>query len=284
MCPTFKSNNKQQNIAMNKVFKYILGGLVVVWLAAMSTHSYGEVIANPIHIKVGVTAGPHVEVMEFVKEQAKKEGLCLEIIEFNDFILPNIALAEGDLDINCYQHEPFLEEQIRSRGYPLQSIGKTLLMPMGVYSLKHTSLQSLPEKAKVGIPNDPTNGGRALLLLQDEGLITLKPDVGVTPTLLDIQDNPKKLKIIEIEAPQLPRSLPDLDIACINTDWALIAGIDPKTQISQEDIHSPYTNVIVIRSEDRDNYTFERFLVLYQSEATKAFVRKKFSDTIIPAW
>lgn len=263
-------------------FKYVLISLFLLWLAALNVD--GEVVANPIHIKVGVTAGPHVEVMEFVKEQAKKEGLCLEIVEFNDFILPNIALAEGDLDVNSYQHEPFLEEQVKVRGYPLTSIAKTLLMPMGVYSMKYKALQDLPEKAKVGIPNDPTNGGRALLLLAAEGVITLKPNVGVAPTLLDIKDNPKKLKFIELEAPQLPRSLQDLDAACINTDWALLGGIDASSMVAQEGADSPYANVIVINSKNKDNYTFERFIAIYQSDETKDFVEKRFRGAILPAW
>ena len=238
-------------------------------------------------LKIGVTAGPHMEILEHLKPIAKEQGLTLRIIEFNDFILPNRALAEGDLDANCYQHQPFLDEQVRDRGYKLVSAGKTILLPLGVYT-KSKNIQSLADlkpKAKVAIPNDPTNGGRALLLLAKEGVITLKPHAGITPSRLDIASNPKKLKFIELEAPQIPRSLDDVDIGIINTDWALLAGLDPeKNTIAHEGTDSPYANIVVVRTEKKDSATVKEFLAIYQTEATKIFIKEKFGNAIIPAW
>lgn len=236
-------------------------------------------------LSIGVTAGPHAQIMEFVRDAAKAQGIIVHIIEFNDFILPNIALNEGDLDANCYQHQPFLDNQIETRGYRLISLGKTILLPMAIYSEQYNALDKLPERAQIGIPNDPTNEGRALLLLQEKGLISLKENAGDVPSLLDIKDNPKRLKLIEIEAPQLPRSLYDLDAAVINTDWALVAGLDTdKTIIAQESIDSPYANILVVRSIDKDKVIFKDFLKIYQSSETAAFIKKTYGKAIIPAW
>ena len=238
-------------------------------------------------LKIGVTAGPHLEIMEYLKPKAKEQGLTLKIVEFNDFILPNRALAEGDLDANSYQHQPFLDEQIKDRGYKLVSVGKTILLPLGVYTKKKNihQLSDLKPKARVAIPNDPTNGGRALLLLAKEGVITLKPGAGITPSKLDIAENPKKLKFIELEAPQIPRSLDDVDVGIINTDWALLAGLNPeKDTIAHEGTDSPYANIVVVRLEDRDSAKVKQFLAIYQTDETKAFIQKKFGSAIIPAW
>ena len=237
-------------------------------------------------LKIGVTAGPHMEILEHLKPIAKEQGLTLKIIEFNDFILPNRALVEGDLDANSYQHQPFLDEQIRDRGYKLVSVGKTILLPLGIYTKKKGihCLSDLKPKAKVAIPNDPTNGGRALLLLAKEGVITLKQGAGITPSRLDIASNPKKLKFIELEAPQIPRSLDDVDIGIINTDWALLAGLNPEDTIAHEGTNSPYANIVVVRTENKNSATVKQFLAIYQTEATKTFIKEKFGNAIIPAW
>ena len=156
-------------------------------------------------IKVGVTAGPHAQIMEAVKKAAAQDGLQIKIIEFGDYVQPNAALASGDLHANSYQHKPYLEQQIKDRGYKLVSVADTVTFPIGLYSKKVKSLGELKEGARFGIPNDPTNGGRVLLLLQKKGLIKLKPDAGPKATPLDITENPKKLKFVELDAAQLPR-------------------------------------------------------------------------------
>ncbi|MDR1709884.1 MAG: metal ABC transporter substrate-binding protein, partial [Candidatus Accumulibacter sp.] len=157
-------------------------------------------------LKIGVTAGPHAQVFEAVKKVAERDGLKVQIVEFSDFVQPNAALAAGDLDANSYQHVPYLEAQIKDRGYKFVSTGFTVTFPMGIYSKKIKSFSEVAEGARVGVPNDPTNGGRGLLLLQAQGLIKLKPNAGLKATPLDIVENPKKLKIVELDAAQLPRA------------------------------------------------------------------------------
>jgi D-methionine transport system substrate-binding protein len=235
-------------------------------------------------LKIGVTAGPHKEIMEHLKERATSEGLTLEIIEFNDFILPNSALQEKDLDANSYQHLPFLKNQVATRGYDLVSVGPTILLPLGAYSKKISSLNCLKEGDSVAIPNDPTNEGRALLLLQKEGVIKLK-ETQESLSLLDIIENPKNIKFIEVEAPQLPRVLDDVEAALINTDWVWLAKLDTeKTLLTQEETPSPYANVLVVRAADKNRKEIEQLMSLYHSEDTRRFIEKKFGKAVIPAW
>ncbi len=235
-------------------------------------------------LKVGVTAGPHAEIMAFLKDEGKKEGLEIEVIEFNDFILPNTALSEGELDANSYQHEPFLKDQNETRGLKLASVAKTILLPLGIYAEKLTDLAVLPYGAKIAIPNDVTNGGRALRLLEKMGLLTLKPEAGLTPSVLDIATNPKHLKIVEVEAPQLPRVLPDVDIAVINTDWVLVSGLDPQKALAKEDTTSPYANILVAKACDVDKPEIKKLVTLYHSDATRKFIQSTFKGAVLPSW
>lgn len=235
-------------------------------------------------LKVGVTAGPHADIMAFLKEEGKKEGLEIEVIEFNDFILPNTALSEGDIDANSYQHEPFLKDQNETRGLNLASVAKTILLPLGIYAEKLTDLAVLPYGAKVAIPNDVTNGGRALRLLEKRGLLTLKPEAGLAPSVLDIATNPKHLKIVEVEAPQLPRVLPDVDIAVINTDWVLVSGLDPQKALAKEETSSPYANILVTKACDVDKPEIKKLVSLYHSDGTRKFIQNKFKGAVLPAW
>lgn len=236
---------------------------------------------NAASLKVGVTAGPHAMIMEKVKELAKAEGIEVEIVEFNDFILPNMALNDSEIDLNSYQHQPYLDEQVANRGYKIKSAGKTVLMPLGIYSNKIKLLTDLKEGAKIAIPNDPTNGGRALKLLEKEGLIKLK--ASDNPCVLDIIDNPKKLSLLEIDAPQVPRTLDDVDVAITNTDWILLAGIDPQSALATEDKNSPYANIIAIRSEET-RPEVNQLIKIYQSDPIKFFIQDKFKGAILPVW
>jgi D-methionine transport system substrate-binding protein len=233
-------------------------------------------------LKVGVTAGPHADIVNKVSEIAKKQGLTIDVIEFNDFILPNEALATKDLDINSYQHEQFLNGQIETRGYKLKAIAKTVVMPLGVYSTKLKSLNELRKGAKIIIPNDPTTGGRALKLLAKNGVITVND--AANPCILDITANPKSLSFIEIEAALVPRSLSDADAAITNTDWILQAGLDPKTAIIHEDKDSPYVNIIAVRTEDETKDDISKFVKLYQSKEIKDFIESTYKGAVIPAW
>ena len=185
----------------------------------------GATAANAETIKIGVTPGPHAQVMEVVKPLAAKKGLDIQITEFSDYVIPNTALDAGELQANSFQHQPFLDNQVKDRGFKIESVGATLNFPLGIYSKKHKDWSGVPDGGTVAIQNDPTNGGRTLLLLQDKGIIKLKPGVGTKPSVADIVDNPKKLKIIEIEAAQTPRSLDDVDAASINTNYATQAGL-----------------------------------------------------------
>ncbi|OWT72693.1 MULTISPECIES: MetQ/NlpA family ABC transporter substrate-binding protein [unclassified Achromobacter] len=236
-------------------------------------------------LKIGVTAGPHAEIFEVVKQEAAKQGLNLQIIEFSDYVQPNVALAAGDLDANSYQHQPYLDNANADRGYKLVSIAKTVIFPMGVYSKKVKSLADLKEGARVGLPNDPTNGGRALLLLQTQGLIKVDPKVGLKATPLDVVENPKKIRFIELDAAQLPRSLDDTDASVINTNFAMQAGLNPKTDsIAQEAGDSPYANVLAVREKDKARPEFAKLVAAYHSQAVKDFIAKKYKDAVVTAW
>jgi D-methionine transport system substrate-binding protein len=236
-------------------------------------------------IKIGVTAGPHAQIMEVVKKVAEKDGLKLQIVEFSDYVQPNAALAAGDLDANSYQHLPYLEAQIKDRGYKLTSVGYTITFPMGIYSKKIKSLKELKDGARFGVPNDPTNGGRGLLLLQSQGLIKLKPEAGLKATPLDIAQNPKKLKIVELDAAQLPRSLDDLDAAAINGNYAESAGLSPtRDAIAVEAPKGPYANVIAVRTEDKDKPWVAKLVKAYHSPEVKQFVNTQFKNSVIASW
>lgn len=241
--------------------------------------------AQETTIKIGVTAGPHAQIMDFVKTIAAKEDLKLDVIEFSDYVQPNAALAAGDLDANSYQHKPYLDTQIKDRGYKLVDVAYTITFPMGIYSKKFKTVSELPVGARVGIPNDPTNGGRALLLLQAQGVLKLDSTAGLKATPLDIKENPKKLKIIELDAAQLPRSLSDLDAAAVNGNYAASAGLNAVTDaIALEDAKGPYANVIVVRSEDKDKPWVAKLIKAYHNPEVKEFVMSKFKDSVITAW
>jgi len=236
-------------------------------------------------IKIGVTPGPHAQIMEKVKPIAAKDGIELTVMEFSDYVVPNQALADGDLNANSFQHQPYLDNQVKDRGYDLVSVAKNVIFPMGVYSKKVKSLDELANGAKVAVPNDPTNGGRALLLLQAKGLIKLKDGAGLKASPLDVAENPKKLQIVELDAAQLPRSLDDVAAAVINTNYALESGLDPnKDAIAREASESPYANVIAVRKADQDKPWVAKLVKAYQSDEVKQFILEKFKGAVVPAW
>ncbi|MBA2964379.1 MULTISPECIES: MetQ/NlpA family ABC transporter substrate-binding protein [Ramlibacter] len=240
------------------------------------------VLAQDKPLKIGVTAGPHAQILEQVKKIAEKDGLKLQIVEFSDYIQPNAALAAGDLDANSYQHKPFLDQQVKDRAYRIVPVGYTVNFPIGIYSRKVHNLKDLKEGARVGIPNDPTNGGRVLLVLQDQGLIRLKPEADLKATPLDVVDNPKKLRFVEVEAAQLARTLDDLDAAAINTNYALPAGLNPgKDAIAQESAKSPYVNLIAVREQDKDKPWVGKLVRAYQSDEVRRFVQAEFKGAVL---
>ncbi len=235
-------------------------------------------------IRIGVSPGPHAEILEKVKPLLAKQGVDLKIIEFSDYVVPNQALDAGELEANSFQNQPYLDNQVKDRGFKIESVGLTVNFPLGIYSSKYKSWAEVPDGATVAIQNDPTNGGRSLLLLQDKGVIKLKDGVGFKPTVADITANPKKLKIIEIEAAQTPRSLADVAAAAINTNYAVDAKIDPSSAILREDAKGPYVNLIAVRSADKDKPWVKTLLDAYHSPEIKAFVAERFKGAVLASW
>lgn len=236
-------------------------------------------------ISVGITPGYSEQVMEYAAKEAAKQGLTVNIKTFSDYVTPDQALAAGDIDLNSFQHGPFLQAFNEKNATHLVSIGNTYLAPLRVYSNKITSIKDVPDSAKVSIPNDPSNGGRALLLLDHNGLLKLKPGTDPTKaTINDIAENPKKLEIIELEAPQLPRSLDDVTISVINAGYAKSANLDSKKALATEDNTSPYVNIIAAREQDKDNPTYQKFVKIFQSDNVRKYINDNFSDGLVPAF
>ena len=235
--------------------------------------------------KIGVTAGPHAQLLEQVKKVAAKDGLKLQVIEFSDYVQPNAALVAGDLDANSYQHKPYLDAQVKDRGYKITAVATTVNFPIAIYSKKVKNLADLKDGARFGIPNDPTNGGRVLLLLQAEGLIKIKDGVGLRASPLDVVSNPKKLKFVELDAAQLARTLDDLDAAAVNTNYALAAGLNPaKEAIAREEGVSPYAGVIAVREADKDQAWVAKFIKAYHSPELRKFIETEFKGSLSPAF
>jgi D-methionine transport system substrate-binding protein len=237
-------------------------------------------------VKVGISGGDGEVIWAKVKEIARRQGLEVDLIVFNDYLLPNAALDSGDLDANAFQHKPFLYNQVRTRGYKIVPIADTVVEPIGLYSLKVKRPGDLRAGALVGIPNDPSNGGRGLLLLRHEGLIELRPGVGILPSVRDVVSNPRKLEFRELDAAQLPRALPDLDAAIINTDYALQAQLQPgRDAIAIESrTDNPYGNVIAVRIADKDKPMFKKLVSAYQNEEMRQFILRRFNGAILPVF
>lgn len=232
---------------------------------------------------VGASAVPHAEILENVREDLKELGYELEVTIFNDYVLPNKALSEGQLDANFFQHIPYLEEMNTNEDLGLTWTVKVHLEPMGLYSEKITSLEELTDGASIAIPNDATNGSRALKLLALNGLIKLK-DTEVA-SVLDITENPKNLKFSELDAPALPRTLVDVDAAVINTNYAIEADLNPLNDaIIIESSESPYANVLAVKEDDKDSEKIKALNDVLNSEKTRSFIEEKYEGSIFPAF
>jgi D-methionine transport system substrate-binding protein len=234
---------------------------------------------------VGVTAGPHEQILEKVKEVAAKDGLEIELVVFNEYVMPNVALAEGELDANSFQHKPYLDKFKADRDLDLIEVASTVNFPMGMYSSKLQDVNELKEGDKVGLPNDPTNGARALILFEQAGLIKLKEGVGVAATVKDIEGNRLNLEFVELEASQIPRQLDELAAAAINTNFAVEHGFVPtKDSIFIEPSDSPWVNLIAVRTENKDDTVLEKLIKAYHSEEVKKFIEETFEGSVVASW
>lgn len=267
---------------MRKTSAAVVGVMISVLLLTVGCGGTEEVEKQ---IRLGATAGPHAEVAEAVAKEAEKQGLNVKVVEFSDYVTPNQALADGDLELNSYQHEPFLRNFNREKGTDLSPIGTTILMRMGIYSDKLRDIQLVPNDAKVAIPNDPTNGGRGLVLLEKAGLIKLREGVGFKATVQDVAENPRNLQFVELEAAQLPRSLSDVDIAAITMNYVMSGGLDVEKQgIFLEDKSEPLAvMVLAARTNDKDNPEYKKIADIFHSDAVKAFIAEQYKGTIVPA-
>ena len=272
------------HMKLKKFIAPLLVGVLAFAIAGCGTNT-NQSSQTPKEIKIGATAGPHAQVAEAVAKEAQKQGINLKVVEFSDYVTPDKALADGDIQLNAYQHVPFMENFNKQNGSDLVAIGKTILMPMGLYSNSVHSAADVPNGAIVAIPNDPTNGGRGLALLAKAGLITLKDGVGFKATVADITSNPKNLQIQELEAAQLPRSLDDVAVAAIPMNYVQSAGLNVEKQgFFLEPKDEPLAVMILaVRSQDKDNETYKKIADIYKSEVIKQFINETFKGSITSA-
>ncbi|MGC6769888.1 MetQ/NlpA family ABC transporter substrate-binding protein [Enterococcus sp. LJL51] len=271
---------------MKKTVK-ILAALAFVGLVLAGCTSGNAKSTKTEVVKLGVV-GANNEVWESVKEELKKEDIDLEIIEFSDYTQPNAALAEKEIDLNSFQHQIFLDNYNEEHHTELVSIGNTVSAPLGIYSDKLKNIEDIEDGGEIAIPNDTTNGGRALLLLQSAGLIKVDPDKQQTPTVNDITENKHNLKITELDAAQTARALQDVDASVINSGMAVDAGFIPTEDAIYlepvDDTSKPYVNIIVARKEDEDNKLYQKIVDAYQQDATKKVIEDTSKGSSVPAW
>ena len=252
---------------------------------ALAALAFGAQAADVL--KVAATSVPHAEILNFVKPQLKADGVELEVKEFSDYVQPNAAVEDKQLDANFFQHKPYLDSYNKDRKSSLVEVpnGKVHVEPFGAYSSKIKNIKDLKSGATIAIPNDPSNGGRALILLAKQGLIELKDAKSLTPTPLDIVKNPKKLKFKELEAPLLPRALADVDVALINTNYAIEAKLNPtKDALFIEGADSPYTNIVAARADRANDPIIAKLMKALHSAEAKKFIQEKYKGAVVPAF
>ncbi|GAB6573498.1 MetQ/NlpA family ABC transporter substrate-binding protein [Bacillus cereus] len=266
---------------MKKVLLSIVSGAVLL-LGACSAGSDKEVKAlDEKKITVGVTGGPHEQIFEKVKEVAAKDGLEIDVKVFNDYVAPNVSLDEKSLDVNSYQTKSYLDVFKAERNMKLTEVFSTVTFPMGVYSKSLKDVKDLKDGDAIAVPNDPTNELRALKLFEKAGVLKVDPKA----TAKDVIENPKNLKIVELEASQLPTQLSEVKAAAINTNFALGAKLSPaKDSIFREGKDSPYVNWVVVRTENKDDTVVNKLKKAYQSKEVKEFIEKKFDGSVLPSW
>ncbi|MEF7442566.1 MetQ/NlpA family ABC transporter substrate-binding protein [Paenibacillus lautus] len=238
-----------------------------------------------VTLKVGASPSPHAKILEHIKPALEKEGVNLEIVEFTDYVLPNTQVDSKEIDANFFQHKPYLDNEIKERKLDLESVIAVHVEPLGAYSKTITSVDELKDGAVVAIPNDPSNAGRALTLLSKNGVIKLNDESKLEATAKDIVENPKNLEFKEVEAAMLPRMLDELDLAVINTNYALEAGLDPtKDALFIEDKDNPYANLLVARPDNKDTDAIQKLAKALTSEDVKTFIEEEYKGAVIPAF
>ncbi|MCM3740560.1 MetQ/NlpA family ABC transporter substrate-binding protein [Oceanobacillus luteolus] len=262
----------------------ILASIVALLAACGGSDEAEEGLLEDGKLKVGVTAGPHEEILEKVSELAEEEGLEIEIVSFSDYVMPNVSLSEGELDLNSFQTEPFFDHMNEERDLGLIKVADTVTFPMGIYSEKITDLSELEDGAQIALPGDPTNSGRALLLFEQAGLIKLEEGLGVNATVNDIVENPNNYEFIELDSAQIPRQLGEVDIAAINSNFAMDSGLSPKDDSIFIEQDSTFVNLIAVREENKDDEALKQFIEIYQSDEVKTFVEESFSGSVVPGW
>ncbi|GAA3894126.1 methionine ABC transporter substrate-binding lipoprotein MetQ [Halomonas cibimaris] len=254
-------------------------------IGSLTALAFGINVASADALKVGTVAGPETDIMQVAVEIAEeKHGLDVEIIEFTDYVTPNAALADGSLDANAFQHEPYMQAMVNDRGYDFAVAGYTFVYPIGAYSEKYDSIEALPDGARIALPNDPSNEGRSLILMHNKGLIELNDPTHLEATPIDIAKNPHDFDFLEIEAAQLPRVLRDVDMAFINNTFAQPAGLSLDDALIKEGPESPYVNLIVVRDGDEDREAIRHLVDAYHSEAVMEKADKLFDGAAVPGW
>lgn len=270
------------------ILKTISLGLVTVLSVAILAGCGGAGANDEKVIKVGATPSPHAEILKVIEDAVEAKGYTLKIVEYNDYVLPNTATDEGELDANFFQHGPYLENFNSEKGTKLVSVADVHFEPLGVYSTSVSNISELKDGATIAVPNDATNEARALLLLEANGLITLKKGAGVNATVKDIESNPLNLKIEEIEAAQLARSLQDVDAAVINGNYAISGGLKVKDAIAVEESTSiaaeTYANVLVVKEGHENDEKIKVLIDALLSEEVKNFIEENYGGAVVPVF
>ncbi len=273
---------------MKKFFAIVVAGVLTLGLAACggSEEAPADTSAEGITLKIGASPTPHAEILEAAKEELAAKGITLEITEFTDYVQPNLATESGDLDANYFQHGPYLEQFNKEQETNLVSIGTVHYEPMGIYAGTVSDLSAVPEGTKIGIPNDATNGGRALLLLEANGLIKLDPEAGVAATKLDIVENPLNLEIIDMEAAQLALSMSDLGLAVINGNYAMQNGlkVDDALAIEAADSEAAltYGNIVAVKAGNEEAPGLAELMEVLHGETVAAFINETYGGAVAP--
>lgn len=239
-----------------------------------------------VKIKIGATPSPHAEILEAAKDALKKKGVEIEIVTYNDYVQPNLATDQGEIDANYFQHLPYLEEFNKEKNTKIVSVGKVHYEPFGIYAGQSKDLKELKDGAKIAVPNDTTNEARALLLLQDNGIIKLKDGAGLTATKQDVIENPHNIELYEVEAAQIPRSLDSVDFACMNGNFALQANLKPSDALVVEKADSEaaqtYANIVAVAEKNKDAEWAKTLVEVLQSKEIQDFINKKYDGGVVP--